>query len=261
VHLTNSSVIIYEKESYIADLAKDAKSNAINHFFRLVRGLERHLKADFSTCGQYKFRVTRQHYALIKNALAKQYDEKGQRLELYAANGIWFVIDNSYNLKEAETVNPKDADIDNEKVQNFFNSLKVRPITSGELTVALANTPTDNQALLVFCQTPTRIVEFVSRTGASVVLKVRKSRYDRTDQGGAGVGSVTGQPVGVTLVTGASYSTSSIGSAVNDGSGQTTSPPHSHTVGSMFQHDHTNIETDLPAVSSEAVLVTVGYAF
>jgi len=132
---------------------------------------------------------------------------------------------------------------------------------SGEITVALANTPVDDQAILVFCQTPTRIVEFVSRSVANVTVKVRKSRYDRTDQGGVGVGSASNPPAGVSLVTGSSIATSSIGTAVNDGSGQTTSPPHNHTFAAMFQHDHTLTETDLPVAASEAVLVTVGYAF
>jgi len=173
IHLTNSSIIIYEKESYIANLAKDAKSAAIYHFFRIVRALERHLKADFSVQGQYKFRVTRQHYALIKNALAKQYDEEGKKLEVYSANGLWFVIDNSYNLKEAETVDPKEADIDNEKVQNFFNSLKVRPITSGEISDnfielrQMMKTSSENQIMLgqVLQQMEKNLIKITKRVG------------------------------------------------------------------------------------------------
>lgn len=175
VHLTNSS-IIYEKESYIANLAKDAKSKAIYHFFRLIRALERRLMADFSISGQYKFRVTRQHYALIKNALAKQYDEKGQRLEVYSANGLWFVIDNSYNLKEAETVHPNSADIDNEKVQNFFNSLKVRPITSDEIADnfvelrKMVKTSSENQIMLgqVLQQMEGNVARIIKRLGENV---------------------------------------------------------------------------------------------
>jgi len=154
IHLTNSSLIIYEKESYIADLSKDAKSAAIYHFLNLVRKLENHLNADFSRQGQYKFRVTRQHYALIKNALAKQYDEKGEKLEVYSANGLWFVIDNSYNLHEVETVNPREADLDNEKVQNFFNSLKALPMTTSEIHTNfkelrdMMKTSSENQIML-----------------------------------------------------------------------------------------------------------------
>ncbi|MFH1592173.1 MAG: helix-turn-helix domain-containing protein [Candidatus Woesearchaeota archaeon] len=175
IHLTNNSVIIYEKESYIADLAKDAKSMAICHFFNLVRKLEKQLKADFSIHGQYKFRVTRQHYALVKNALAKQYDEKGNKLEVYSGNGLWFIIDNSYNLHEAETVHPRDADIDNEKVQDFFNSLKVRPITTQEIHSnfkelrEMMKTSSENQIMLgqVLQQMESNLVKITKKMGGS----------------------------------------------------------------------------------------------
>ena len=173
VHLTNNSVIIYERESYIADLARDSKSSAIYHFLNLVRVLERHLGADFSIQGQYKFRVTRQHYALIKNALAKQYDKEGKKLQVYSANGLWFVIDNSYNLHEAETVHPKSAVSDNEKVQNFFNSLKDNPTTTHEIDSNLQEvkdrlkTSSENQIMLsqVLDQVNKNTVKIVKQLG------------------------------------------------------------------------------------------------
>jgi len=124
VWITNKSIIIYEKESFISEKAKECKSQAINHFLKLVKGLEREFRANFSHYGKYKFRVTRQHYSLIKNALAKQYNDEGQKLEIYNDKGLWFLIDNSFNLNEAETVHPKTAVQDNEKVQDFFNGLK-----------------------------------------------------------------------------------------------------------------------------------------
>ena len=173
VHLTNSSIIIYEKESYIADLSKNAKSKAIYHFFRVVRALESYLKADFSIQGQYKFRVTRQHYSLIKNALARQYDKEEKKLEVYAANGLWFIIDNSFNLNEAETVNPRESDIDNEKVQNFFNSLKNRPMTTNEIHSnfielrEMMKTSSENQIILgqVLQQMENNVARIIRRLG------------------------------------------------------------------------------------------------
>jgi len=85
--------------------------------------VERLLRADFSLFGKYKFRVARQHYALIKNSLARQYLEDGKKLAVYSGRGLWLLIDNSYNLEELETVHPKTADKDNGKVQDFFNGL------------------------------------------------------------------------------------------------------------------------------------------
>lgn len=124
VHLTNKSIVIYEQESFIADLASESQSHAISHFLAFVKALERHLRADFSTFGVYRFKVTKQHYALIKNALAKQYDKEGKKLQCYAANGLWLEIDNSFNLHELETPHPRTSVDDNEKVQKFFNYVK-----------------------------------------------------------------------------------------------------------------------------------------
>jgi len=80
IWLTNKSVIVYEKSSYLAETAANAKSHAIYNFISLIKSLERLLHADFTERAgrQYTFKVSRQHYALIKNALAKQYDAEGK---------------------------------------------------------------------------------------------------------------------------------------------------------------------------------------
>lgn len=123
VWLTDKSIVIYEKASFIADLASEAQSRAISHFTGLLKRLERHLQANFEI-HRSRFKVSRQHYALIKNALAKQYDEEGKKLEVYSGDGLWLLIDNSYQLHETETVHPKTAVQDNKKVQDFFNGIK-----------------------------------------------------------------------------------------------------------------------------------------
>ena len=124
IWLTNKSIIIFEKSSYLTKTAKDARQYAIYDLFELVRGLESTLGANFRINKKYRFKVSRQHYSLVKNALAKQYKRDGKKLQVYSDDGLWFVIDNSYNLHEAETVHPETAVDDNTKVQNFFNGLK-----------------------------------------------------------------------------------------------------------------------------------------
>lgn len=125
VWLTNKSIIIFEKSSYMAETSKEAKEYAVYDMISLVEGLQRHLKADFgATRGKLKFKISRQHYALIKNALAKQYDREGKKLYVTNEKGRWFEIDNSFNLHEAETIHPKTSEQDNKKVQDFFNGIK-----------------------------------------------------------------------------------------------------------------------------------------
>lgn len=124
IRLTNKSIIIQVKESYFAKTAKSAKDKVIYDIISIIRQLERYLRADFKIKGKYVFKVSRQHYALIKNALAKQYNRIGQKLHVYDNGNLWLVIDNSYNLDELENLDKDTADIDNRAVQDFFNGVK-----------------------------------------------------------------------------------------------------------------------------------------
>ena len=167
IWLTNKSVIIYEKSSYLAETAANAKSHAIYNFISLIKGLERLLHADFTERAgrQYTFKVSRQHYALIKNALAKQYDSEGKKLNVYSDKGLWFVIDNSFNLHEAETVHPETADTDSVKVQNFFNSLKEQPLTTGFILEVMHGIQ-ENQ--MVFAQNMSSHIKVIKDLGNGV---------------------------------------------------------------------------------------------
>jgi len=126
IALTDKSILINFPESYIAETPILARKDAVARFLRVVRHLERLMRANFSQFGKYKFRVSRQHYALIKNSLARQYldDEYNKKkLQIYSGRGLWLLIDNSYNLQELEAVHKNTAVKDSTKVQEFFNGL------------------------------------------------------------------------------------------------------------------------------------------
>jgi len=168
IWLTKESIVTYEKESYFAQTAKEAQDYAIYNYIALVKKLEKYLHADFTLGSQgkkYKFKVSRQHYALVKNALAKQYDIEGKKLNIYTENGLWFLIDNSFNLHEAETVHPETADSDSKKVQDFFNSLKDYPLTT-DFVLSAMNGIQHNQQL--FAQNMSSHVQAVQDLKAAV---------------------------------------------------------------------------------------------
>ncbi len=135
VWLTPISIVVYfpDFKSFMGKTAKDTKNYAIYEFKRIISQTEALLKVSFRINNNYRFKVSRQHYALIKNSLARQYDKEGKRLFCYTAEGLWFIIDNSFNLHEAETVHKDTALTDNEKVQNWFNGLKETPITPEQI--------------------------------------------------------------------------------------------------------------------------------
>lgn len=129
VHLFNTSIIIYDRESYISELARETKSLAIYNFMSLITTIENILKTSFEIRKKYQFKVCREHYALMKNCMARQYNKEGKKLEVYNYKGLWMLIDNSFNLNELETIKnretvPEQAVSDNEGVQKYFNSHK-----------------------------------------------------------------------------------------------------------------------------------------
>lgn len=132
--LTDKSIIIYDKSSYFAEAALQAKSTAIAMHLSIIKHIERLLHTSFLIGDDYKFRVSRQHYALIYNALAKQYNREGEKLEVRTGKGLWLLIDDSYGMNELETVHPSTGMADNQKVQDFFNGLKDIPAIQGTPT-------------------------------------------------------------------------------------------------------------------------------
>ena len=165
VWLTDKSIVIYDRSSYFADDAMQAKGTAIAAHLSMIRQIERLLHVSFEIGSDYKFRVSRQHYALIYNALAKQYNEDGGKLEIRTGKGLWFLIDNSFNMDEAETVHPSSGMSDNLKVQNFFNSLKVQPITTEFILTAMAGIQANQMA---FAENITSHIDAVRKLGDGV---------------------------------------------------------------------------------------------
>ncbi len=116
---------------------------------------------------KYQFKVTREHYALIKNCLARQYDKEGKKLQIYNHEGLWMLIDNSYNLHETETVKAGDAIRDNEGIQNYFNSHKATDFkVTPEFILGTMNGIQQNQ--LVFDNNMKTHLEVLKKLGNAV---------------------------------------------------------------------------------------------
>jgi DNA-binding transcriptional ArsR family regulator len=121
VWLNKQSIIIYDKDSYFSSTALETRKQAVYTMIETINILKNKLDINFDIT---KFKVSRNHYALIKNNLAIQCDKEGKRINISNSDGLWFIIDNSYNLHEAEAVHPKTGLIDINGLQNYLNSHK-----------------------------------------------------------------------------------------------------------------------------------------
>jgi len=135
VWLTPISIIIYAPEwkSWFAKISKDSQSHAIYDLLQIIKKTETLLKVSFEKNKKYEWKVSRQHYGIIKNALAVQYDKTGKKMYCYAERGLIYVIDNSHNLHEFEGMHPDTAVQDTQIVDNFFVSLSQHPITPEQI--------------------------------------------------------------------------------------------------------------------------------
>lgn len=146
VWLTNRPSLVFyfpRGTSWYGETAKEVSGAILIDVIKHVKMLERMLGVDtFEIRGNYHIKFSRQHYALIRNELARMYNKPGEKLQVRDASGLWLIIDNSYNLEELETVHPKTAVDDNKPCQDFFNGLKQMPITPQMLMSMQAETTT-----------------------------------------------------------------------------------------------------------------------
>lgn len=123
VWLCKRSLVVFfpAGRSYFENNSFRAKAGAVSDFLGLIRGLERLFKCSLRVNHRYNFRVSKQHYSLVKNELATSYLDQGKKLSIVDQSGEWALIDNSFNLEEFETTSIK-SDVDSVGVQKYFNS-------------------------------------------------------------------------------------------------------------------------------------------
>lgn len=143
-----------------------------------------------------------------------------------------------------------------------MESYSVNTDASGVTSIVLSNTPVSDACIAFYVKTKLRYVEFTSRTGTTVSIKIYKNMYDKTT---AITVPLLNLPGGVTEATTNPITTNNPGEASNGwNNGQWTVRGHTHTVSEIFTHSHTSnfTATDMTktyAASESAILITVLY--
>lgn len=118
IWLSAKGMTIYEPLDFMGRSSFETKGKAVFEMDKLIKDLLKELGQKFRP---YKFTTSREHYGIIKNELARQYNDKKQKMEIRSEDGdIWMWIDDSKGLGELEN---NDAPI-SRKVQNYWNNHK-----------------------------------------------------------------------------------------------------------------------------------------
>jgi hypothetical protein len=118
IWLSKKGITIYEPLDFLGSSAIQTKGKAVWELDQLIKSLGKKLNLNLNF---YKFTTSREHYGLIKNELAKQYNNKGEKLYVRGEDGsVWLWIDNSHSLHELENKEP----ILSKKIQDWYNDHK-----------------------------------------------------------------------------------------------------------------------------------------
>lgn len=125
VKVWRNVIEVYSNTYFLADTPKEATSKALEYWENFFRLLETRFKVTLFGEGKDNIKRVRQEYAEINNELSKQYNKKDVKVKIYSKAGkLWFIFDNSFNLSEAEAVDPEKAEEDITKLTTWFNDIR-----------------------------------------------------------------------------------------------------------------------------------------
>jgi hypothetical protein len=145
IRLYRNTLEVYSGHSFYADDTQKATSESFEYWNRLFARLENDLKITLVKSRSQNIKLVNQHYSEINNEFAKECEKKADKIRVYTTDDakLWFLIDNSFNLHEAETVHPETAKQDmGEVIQPFFNDLRYNkpPLISEIWKITALNT-------------------------------------------------------------------------------------------------------------------------
>jgi len=135
VMLYKDSIVVYGNKSFFGDSVEKVTRDSSAYWERLIFRLENDFRIILIKPRYQNIKRFRSHYAEINNGLARECGDKSDFIRIYTREDgkLWFLIDNSFNLHEAETLHPNSAHVDmQDVVRPFFNDLREHYKDTGE---------------------------------------------------------------------------------------------------------------------------------
>lgn len=136
LRLYNDSIEVYSGQSFFEKDEQRATAVSLSYWERFFARLEHEFGVIIIKPGVPNINLVNQHYGETNSEMAKDALKRGQKFRIQTEDDgkLWFTIDNSWNLKEMETLHPETAKPDMTKVQKQVNDWrKYDPPTNSEL--------------------------------------------------------------------------------------------------------------------------------
>lgn len=125
--LIHSDVVQYYcNQSFFGSDVWAATAKSMVYFDRIIKTLENELQSILIKPRSQNITLVKSEYAHIENGLAKKMEREGEKIRIRGneEGKVWFIIDNSWKLHEAETIG-KNAQRDMQRVvEPFFNDMR-----------------------------------------------------------------------------------------------------------------------------------------
>jgi DNA-binding CsgD family transcriptional regulator len=136
VRVYRDSLEIYGTASFIASNEHKATAESMAYWSRFFRKLENDLNVILVKSRKQNITLVKSHYAEINNEMARDCEVNNKKVQIFARDDgkLWFLIDNSFNFWEAETVHTQTSKQDMTVVRKQLNDWRDNdPPTSSEL--------------------------------------------------------------------------------------------------------------------------------
>ena len=114
IWMTKAGLTIYEPLNFFGKSAFSVKGTAVYELDKLVKDFLKKFKLTFQT---YRFKCSREHYAHVNNQIARQFNDRKQKIKV-GHDGKWFWIDFSDGINEEEAGDPQTS----RGAQNMYKS-------------------------------------------------------------------------------------------------------------------------------------------
>lgn len=128
VRLYGDSLEVYVEKSFFGPDIDVTTKDSLVYFQRLLSKLENDYKVCLVKDRAQNIRMVKAHYAETQNEISKDYEVRGEKFKIYAADGkLAILIDNSLNLHELEFIHPETSKEDAAQVLDFVKDLRLHP--------------------------------------------------------------------------------------------------------------------------------------
>lgn len=126
IHLYRNSLEIYSYQMFYGESAHSATIKSFNYWDRFFRRLESELNVILLKDKYQNIKLVKHHYAEVENELAQDMNIQKDRIRIFAREDgkLWFEIDNSFHLNEAEFTHSDTAEQDTDNIVSHFNDLR-----------------------------------------------------------------------------------------------------------------------------------------